>query len=170
MLSRDRSLRPATWKLLGTPGNVFGTPRPLIDSSSTPCQGLLHSSNRSATGGNPVRDSTGKPVARSEERTRERRFQRRDLQRDHQPSILSFQQKVRTHRITWLINKEFRSRNFNLAFNVFMLEDKIQNPSKFLFRFSLGSNVVHQRSGDGRIGGRFKIIALSSGLNSFPES
>ena len=99
MLSRDRSLRPATWKLLGTSGNVFGTPRPVIDSSSTPYQGLLHSSNRSATGGNPVRESTGKPVARIEERTRERRFQRRDLQRDHQPSILSFQQKVRTHRI-----------------------------------------------------------------------
>ena len=57
--------------LLGTSGNVFGSPRAVIDSSSTPYQGMLHSWNQSATGGNPVRHSTGKPVARSEERNRE---------------------------------------------------------------------------------------------------
>ena len=39
--------------------------------------------------------------------------------------------------------------------NVFMLEDKIPNPGKLLFRFSLGSYVMDQRSGDGRFGGRF---------------
>ena len=51
----------------------------------------------------------------------------------------------------------------------FMLEDMIQNPSKCLFRFSLGGNVMDQRSGDGRFSGRFKIIAFNSGLYSFPE-
>ena len=64
-------------------------------------------------------------------------FQRRDLQ-----GILSFQQKEQIHRITCLMNKNFRSRSFKLTrqiphtFNVFMLEDKIHNPSKCLFRFS----------------------------------
>ena len=30
-----------------------------------------------------------------------------------------------------------------------VLEDKIQEPSDYLFRFSIGSNVMDQRSGDG---------------------
>ena len=41
---------------------------------------MLHSWNQSATGGNPVRESAGKPVARDEEI--ERRFQTGDLQGD----------------------------------------------------------------------------------------
>ena len=71
MLSRDKSLQLDTWNLLGTSGNVFDSPLTPIDSSSTPYQGMLHSWNQSATGGNPVRDSTGKPVAGSEERNRD---------------------------------------------------------------------------------------------------
>ena len=47
------------------------------------------------------------------------------------------------------------------TFNVSMLEDKIQNPSKFFFRFSLGGNVMDQGSGDGRFGGRIKILAIN---------
>ena len=43
MLSHDHSLRPDTWNLVGTPGNVFGNPCAVIDSSSTPYQGMLHS-------------------------------------------------------------------------------------------------------------------------------
>ena len=71
MLSRDQSLRPETWNLLGTSGNVSDSPRAAINSSSTPHQGMLHSWNQRATGGNPVRDGTGKPVAGSEERNRD---------------------------------------------------------------------------------------------------
>ena len=71
MLSRDQSLRSDTWNLLGTSGHVFDSPCAVIDSSSTPYQGMLHSWNQSATGENQVRDSTGKLVARSEERNRE---------------------------------------------------------------------------------------------------
>ena len=37
---------------------------------------------------------------------------------------------------------------FSHTINVFMLEDKIRNPCKFLFRFSLGGNVMDQGSGD----------------------
>ena len=84
MLSRDPSLRPDTWNLPGTSGNVFDSPRAAIDSSSTPYQGMLHSLNKSATGENPVRESTGKFVARSEERKQET-IQHRDLQGDHEP-------------------------------------------------------------------------------------
>ena len=67
MLSRDQSLRSDTWNLLGTSGNVFDSPRAVIDSSSTPHQGMLHSTNQSATGGISVQRSTGKPVAKGEE-------------------------------------------------------------------------------------------------------
>ena len=70
MSSRDQSLRPDTWTLSGTQGNVVGNPRAAIDSSQTPHQGILHSWNQSATGGNPVRDSTGRPIAKSEEQIR----------------------------------------------------------------------------------------------------
>ena len=71
MPSRDQSLRPETGNLPGTSGNVFDSPRAVIESSSTPYQGTLHSWNQSATGENPVRENTGKPVATSEERIRE---------------------------------------------------------------------------------------------------
>ena len=70
MLSRDPSLRPDTLNLPGTSGNVFDSPRAVIRSSSTPYQEMLHSWNQSATDENPVRESTGKLVARSEERNR----------------------------------------------------------------------------------------------------
>ena len=162
MLSRDQSLRSDTWNLSGTQGNVFGNPQ-------APYQGILHSLNQSATGGNPVQKSTGKPVARSEEQI-EILFQRRDLQGNCQPWILSFRQK--NHRIIRLLSKDCKSRSFfsiNSPSNVYMLEDKLQNLSKCLFRFSLGGCVMDQRSGDGRFGGWFKIIAIFSGLYSCPE-
>ena len=59
MLSRDPSLRPDTWNSLGTTGNFLDSPRAVIDPSSTPYQGMLHSWNQSATGENPVRGRYG---------------------------------------------------------------------------------------------------------------
>ena len=46
----------------------FGNPRSMFDSSQTPFLGILHSSDPSATGSMPVQVSTGRPVARGEER------------------------------------------------------------------------------------------------------
>ena len=113
MPSRDQSLRSDTWNVLGTPGNVFGSPRAVIDWSSTPDQGMLHSWNQSATGGNPVRDRTGKPVASCEERNRETIPTPRSARK---PSTMnSFQQKEHIYTITWLVNKDIRSRSFNLT-------------------------------------------------------
>ena len=66
--SRDRSMTFDTWNLSETQGNVFGNPRPMFDSTQTLYQGILHSTNPSATGAVPVQVSTGRPVARSEER------------------------------------------------------------------------------------------------------
>ena len=40
------------------------------------------------------------------------------------------------------------------SITIHVLEDKIQNPSKFLFRFFLGGYVMDQRSEDGRFTGR----------------
>ena len=71
MPSRDQSLRPDTWNLLGTLGNVFDSPVAPIDSSSTPFRGMLHSWNPNATFDDSVRLSTARLVARSEERNRD---------------------------------------------------------------------------------------------------
>ena len=48
---------------------------------------------------------------------------------------------------------ELHFDKFPHNFHVFMLDDEIQNLSMFLFRFSLGGNVMDPRSGDGRFGG-----------------
>ena len=58
MLSRDRSMPFDTWNLSDTQGNVFGNSRSMLDSSRTPYQGILHSTNPSATGAIPVQVST----------------------------------------------------------------------------------------------------------------
>ena len=71
MLSHKRSMPPDTWNLSGTQGNVCDNPRSMFDSSQTPCQGILHSTNPSATGAIPVQVTTGRLVARSEERSGE---------------------------------------------------------------------------------------------------
>ena len=83
MLIHDQSLRHDTWNLLGTSGNVFDSPRAVIDSSSTPYPGILHSWNQSAAGENSVRECSGflSPEVKNEI---ERQFQRRDFQGDHQ--------------------------------------------------------------------------------------
>ena len=61
---------PDTWNLSGTQGNVFlGNPRHMLDSSQMLYQGIPHSTHQSATGGIPVQGSTGRSVARGEERS-----------------------------------------------------------------------------------------------------
>ena len=65
MLSLDRSMPFGTWNLSGPQEHVFGSSRPMCDSTQTPYQGILHSTNPSATGAIPVQVSTGRPVARS---------------------------------------------------------------------------------------------------------
>ena len=68
-MSRDRSMPLDAWNLSGTQGNVFGKPRSMFDSSKTPDQGILHSTNPSATGVIPVQVTTGRLVVRGEERS-----------------------------------------------------------------------------------------------------
>ena len=58
-------------EFLGTSGNVSDSPLAPNDSSSTFYRGMLRSWNLNATDGIPVRDSTGRLVARSEERNRD---------------------------------------------------------------------------------------------------
>ena len=52
-------------------------------------------------------------------------------------------------------------RQVPYTFLISLLEDNIRKPSKFFFRFSLGGNVMDQGSGDGRFGGRIKILAIN---------
>ena len=169
MLSRDQSLRPDTWNLLGTSGNVFDSPLAPIVSSSTPYRGSFTLGNlmlQMVTWCDQARRDLWLEVKNEIETL----FQRRDSQGDLPPEILSFQQKE-----TWLINKNFRYRSFILINfphlqRFYVLEDKIQKPSKCVFQFSFGGNVMIQGSGDGRLGGRFKkIIALNLRLYPIPQ-
>ena len=68
MQSRGKRLPLDTWNLSEPQGNTFGNPSPMFDSSQTSYQGILHSTNPSATGAVPVQGRTGTPVAGGEER------------------------------------------------------------------------------------------------------
>ena len=155
MLSRDQSLRLDTWNLLGTSGNVFDSPRAVIDSSQIPCKELFTLRIKVLQVETPVQRSTGRLAAKGEEQTGSTIpmpiFTRR-------PSTMKFSLLRKYHRIRWMISKYCKSRSFiwtnsPTLSTFFMLEDKIQNPGNFLFWFSLGGYVMDQRSGDGRFGG-----------------
>ena len=113
---------------------------------------ILHSTNQSATGGIPVQVCTGKLFVRSEERIGSTTIM--PMSAGRTSTMNSFL----PAEILWLHSKDCKYRSFSSiiphTFDVFMLEDKIQNPGEFLFRFSLGSNVMDQRSGDGLFFGR----------------
>ena len=143
--------------LLGTSGNFFGSRRAVIDSSSTRYQGILHSWNQSATGGNPVRNSTGKPVARSEERNREKvptpKFGRKPSTMNssfpaewaHPQNDVADQQRLQ------ILELQFDKFPTLSTFSCWRI--KFKTPSECLFRFSLEGNVMDHISGDGRFGG-----------------
>ena len=165
MSSRDQSLRPDTWNLSGTHGNVFGNPRAgnrFITDTLSRNSSLLESECY-----------RWEPCAREYRETCREKW--RTIQRHN--SIAEFCKKTINHefflstrRTTefygWsakIANLGASFQKFPHTFNAFMLEDKIRNPNKCLFRLSLGGNVKDQRSGDGRFGGRFEIISLDSG-------
>ena len=82
--SRGQSLRLDTWNLSEIQGNVFGKPRAVIDSSQTPCQGILHSWNQNATDGNPCKTVQG-DLLRKVKNNLKAQFYCRVLQEDHEP-------------------------------------------------------------------------------------
>ena len=134
---------------------MSGNRRAVIDSTQTPYQGILYSWNHSATGGNPVRDSTGSLVAKSEEQFRGTipvpSFARRPSTMNSFFPAEGPQNKMADQQRLHIWELHFGKFPHN--FNVFMLEDKIQNPGEFLFRYSLGGNIMDQSSGDGRCSG-----------------
>ena len=145
-----------------------------IDSASTPYRGMVHSWNPNATFGDPVRLSTERPVARSEEQigdtTPTSRFARRPSTRKSLfPAEGVYPQNYMVDQQRLLIS-ELHFDKFPTPSTVLMLEDKMQNPSNCLFWFSLGGDVMDQRSGDGRFSGRSNIIALNSMVFSFPQT
>ena len=110
-------LRLDSWNLLGTSGHVFDSPHAVIDSSSTPYQGMLHFWNQSAAGESPVRESTGKFVEICKE-TMNSFF---PAEGSHPQNYMADQQRLQI--------SELHVDKFTYSFNAFMLEDKIQNPS-----------------------------------------
>ena len=127
-------------------GNVFGNPRHMLSSSQMPYQGILHSTNQSAT---------GRLFARGEERIGSTipmpMFAGRPstmnsfLPADIPQNSMVVQQRLSISKLQF--------DKFPHTFNIFMVEDKIQNPGKLMFRFSLGGYVMDKRSGDGRLSG-----------------
>ena len=173
MLSGDQSLRLDTWNLIGTSGSVLDSPCTVIDSSSTPCQGNPYSWNQSATGETPVRESTGKFVAKSEESNRETIPTPRFLRRS--PTMGSFFPAEGIHPQNYMADQS-RLQISELQFG------KFSTPSTFAcWKISFKTQVSScsgslseallwvQERGDGRFSGRLKIILLNSGLRSFPE-
>ena len=98
MSSRDQSLRPDTWNLSGTQGNVFGNPCEVIDSLQTPYQIIGIKVLQVRTPCETVQGNLSNAEICRETINHE-----------------FVQQKGHTQRITWLINKDFRSRSFNLT-------------------------------------------------------
>ena len=172
MLSRDQSLRSDTWNLFGTSGNVFDSSRAVNDSSSTLCQGMLHSLNQTSTGGNPLQDIV-QETCRQKWRTISRDYSNAESCKE----IINLEFLVSRSSIsTELRDRSTKTSDLGVSIwqiptpsKFFTFGDKVQNPSKCLFQFSPQSNVMDRRSGDGWFIGRIKIIALNSRLYSFPE-
>ena len=148
-------MRSDTWNLCGTQGNVFGSARAVTDSSQTPCQGILHSLNQSATVGNPVQKSTGRPVAKGEEQIGSTKPMPSFAIR---PSTMNsfFPAEVPQNSMADQQRLQISELHF----------DKYPTPSTFpcwkiriksqvssCSCFSLGGCVMDHRSGDGRFGG-----------------
>ena len=176
--SRDQCLRRGTWNLLGTSGNSFDSPLAPIGSSS------INTFLRNAS----LLESKcymRKPSARKYRGTC--RWKWRKKSRDYFNAeicnvtidhgfFLSYRRSFSTELHGWSIKTADLGASILQiphTINVFMLEEKILNPSKCLFQFSLEGNVMDQRSGGGRFSGRFsgrcKVIALKSELYSFPN-
>ena len=82
----------------------------MFDSSQTPYQGILHSTTPSATCAIPVQVSTGRPVARGEERIGSTATLPMS---ERMPStMISFYQR-KYHRILWMDSKDNRYRSFS---------------------------------------------------------
>ena len=103
----------------------------------------------------------GKPVATSE-RTKSRDYSNAEICKEtinHEFFLPSRTGHTHRHYMAdqqRLQTSELQFEKISQTFNVFMLEDKIQNPSKCLFLFFFGGDGVDQRSGD-----RFKVIVIS---------
>ena len=65
----------------------------------------------------------------------------------------------------WQQISELHFDKFPYSTVIFMLEDKIQESSDFLFSFSVGRSVVVRRSGNGRFIGRIKSSRSVAGKN-----
>ena len=160
MRSRDKRLPLDAWNLSEPQGNVFGNRRAMFESSQTLYQGILHSTTPSATGAVPVQGSTGTLVATGEERIGSTTTMPMSERRPSTMNPLLF---VETPRISMAGQQrqqisEVQFDKFTTLFTFFMLENKIQNPGNYMFRFSIGGSVMDLRSGDGRFSGWTEVI------------
>ena len=157
MLSCDIRLQPQTWNPSGLQANVFANPCSTFESTQTPCQGTHPFMTSSAAGEAPALISTGRLVAREDERIgstiKMPIFARRP------PTISSFVP-VDIPQGSWLGSKDSRHRNLNLTNSLlhhhFCWKIRFRNQvttcsycgSIFVVRI-FPSDVVDRRCGDG---------------------
>ena len=135
MLSCDKRLQPETWNPSGLQKSVFANSRSTLKSLQRTYRGIHPFMTPNAAGQVPALISTGKPVAREDERIGSTipmpTFARRP------PTMSSFVP-VDISQSSMVGQKDSRYRNFNFdkyttAQSFFMLEDKIPQPSGYLF-------------------------------------
>ena len=147
MLSRNKRLPLDTWKTCGLQENVFGKQFSTIDASRNHYQRIHHSMTPGASGSVAVHIGTGTPAARDE-----------DLNRSTIP-MPTIARRPSDHKFIksrgyssefpgWTAktaNIGTAVRKIPYTFYILMLEDKIQKPYYYWFRFSIGGHVVDQK-------------------------
>ena len=78
-------------------------------------------------------------------------------------SSLSRNSALRTTKRTRISSTSYRDRDHIHKRIILGLENTFQKSRDYLFRFSLGSNVMDRRGGDGRFNGGIEVIAISCG-------
>ena len=137
-----------TRNLSETQGHVLGNPRPMFDSSQAPYQGILHSTNPSATGAIPVQESTGRLVARGEERigsttTVPMSARRPSTMNSFVPPEVPQNSMAGQQRLQI---SELQFDKFSTPSSFLCWKIRFKNPCEFFFRFSLGNNVFQKSS------------------------
>ena len=133
MLSCDKRLQLETSISPGLLENVFANPRSTLEPLRTPYQGIHPIMAPNAAGEAPALISTGRLVAREEERI---------VSHNSNADICK---KAADHEL--LYSCGYSTEFYCWAAKIlFMLGDKIQKPGDYLFWFSLGGNVMDQRT------------------------
>ena len=164
VLSRDKRLPLDTWNQSGLQENVFENQISTFDSPKDYPQRIQSDDVQRNRESRPWSREGRRLVTQVKTDKIKAQFQCRQLQQGRWQRVLQYRWNYR--RCALSDSKDSKKRNCNstnsLIHNRFLgVENSIQNPSRYLFWFSIRCYVVDQRSGDGWFFGRVKILAIS---------